>query len=85
MPICTKTVIVWPECKFFYDELSLAKRDLCKHEQQKKHSGLTVHSQMFDTAAKSYQLECTAAKSAYYNSLILEAPSQRAVFKIAPP
>ncbi len=46
-------------------------------------SGLTVHSQIFYAAAKSSWLSRTAAKSAYYNSLILEATSQEAVFKIA--
>ncbi len=62
---------------------SIVKRNLRKLERQKKHSGLTVHTQMFDAAAKAYRLKCNTAKSAYYNVVILEATDQGAVFKIA--
>ncbi len=74
---------VRPECKFFNEDLSLVKRNLRKLERQKNHSSLTVHSQIFDATTNSYHLSHTAAKSAYYNSLILEVTSQGAAFKIA--
>ena len=41
--------------------------------QTEKYSGLTVHSQMFDSAAQNYHHDWTKAKCEYYNSCIPEA------------